>query len=127
MNYTQFYKEVRGYASNYASRLFRDEGMRIEAVDKAMDKFVDWVIANPEAVPALPFWRASIRNSLINTFRDTPTNKNKNLKVRLSQITRPRENEIMALYSKGMIPAAIARGLEIDSGYVRKIVIKWTV
>ena len=126
MNYTQFYKEVRGYASNYASRLFRDEGMRIEAVDKAMDKFVDWVIANPEAVPALPFWRASIRNSLINTFRDTPTNKNKNLKAMLSQIPG-RANEIMTLYSEGMRQADIARKLDVSKQYISEVVKRWTI
>ena len=126
MNYTQFYKEVRGYASNYASRLFRDEGARIEAVDKAMDKFVDWVIANPEAVPALPFWRASIRNSLINTFRDTPTNKNKNLKAMLSQIPG-RANEIMTLYSEGMRQADITRKLDVSKQYISEVVIRWTI
>ena len=126
MNYTQFYKEVRGYASNYASRLFRDEGARIEAVDKAMDKFVDWVVANPGAMPTLPFWRASIRNSLINTFRDTPTNKNKNLKAMLSQIPG-RANEIMTLYSEGMRQADITRKLDVSKQYISEVVKRWTI
>lgn len=125
MNYTQFYKEVRGYASNYASRLFKDG--KVEAVDKAMDKFVDWVVANPETTPELPFCKAMVRNSLINTFRDTPINKNKNLKARLSQIKGKREREIMKLYSGGMGQVEIWKELGVKQQYVNKVVDKWTI
>ena len=126
MNYTQFYKEVRRYASNYASRLFRDEGARVEAVDKAMDKFVDWVIVNPDTKPSVPFWRASIRNSLINTFRDTPANKNNNLRARLSQIPG-RANEIMTLYSGGMRQSDVAHKLGVSKQYISEVVKRWTI
>ena len=124
MNYTQFYKEVRGYASNYASRLFRNEGARIEAVDKAMDKFVDCVMNDPNL--KLPYARAIVRNSLINIFRAVPVNKNKNLKARLSQIPG-RANEIMTLYSGGMRQVDITRKLGVSKQYVSEVVIRWTI
>jgi len=123
MNYTQFYKEVRGYASNYASRLFRDEGARIEAVDKAMDSVVDRLLR--EEINA-SLGKRIAHSSLVDTFRAVLTNKNKNLKVRLSQIPG-RANEIMTLYSRGMRQVDIWKKLGVSQQYVTKVVGKWTV
>jgi len=124
MNYTQFYKEVRKYASNYASRLFRDEGARIEAVDKAMDLVVDRLLREEITISLA---KRMAHDSLFNIFRDTPTNKNKNLKVKLSQIPGAVERSVMTLYSQGHRPAAIARELGKDSSNTRTIIRKWTV
>ena len=77
MNYTQFYKDVRRYASNYACRLFRDEGARVDAVDRAMDSVVDRILGG-EITPSLA--KCIAHDSLINIFRATPVNKNKDLK-----------------------------------------------
>ena len=123
MNYTQFYKEVRGYASNYASRLFRDEGMKIEAVDKAMDLVVDRLLGEEIT---LSLAKRIAHDALINIFRATPVNKNKNLKARLSQIPG-RANEIMTLYSGGMRQADIARKLDVSKQYISEVVKGWTI
>ena len=123
MNYTQFYKEVRGYASNYASRLFRDEGMRIEAVDKAMDSVVDRLLREEINVS---LGKRIAHSSLVDTFRAVLTNKNKNLKVRLSQIPG-RANEIMTLYSRGMRQVDIAHRLKIPESNISRAVRKWTI
>ena len=39
--YNQFYNKLRKYANYQASKLFYDIALRNEAVDKAMDEFVD--------------------------------------------------------------------------------------
>jgi len=127
MNYTEFYKEVRKYATNYASRLFRNG--REEAVDKAMDKVEDWVILHPEAELLLPYSKKIAKNSLINTFRDLEyerVNKNKNLKVRLDQI-KGREREIMTLYSKGMRQVEIVKEVNKSKQYISQVVRRWTI
>jgi len=141
MNYTEFYKEVRKYATNYASRLFRNG--REEAVDKAMDKVEDWVILHPEAELLLPYSKKIAKNSLVNTFRDSKVesvyapewegrsiyqlvNKNKNLKVRLDQI-KGREREIMTLYSKGMRQVDIVKELKLSKQYISQVVKRWTI
>ena len=123
MNYTQFYKEVRGYASNYASRLFRDEGVKVEAVDKAMDSVVDRLLREEITISLA---KRITHDALINIFRATPVNKNKNLKARLSQIPG-RANEIMTLYSGGMRQVDIARELDVSKQYISEVVKKWTI
>jgi len=137
MNYAEFYKEVRKYATNYASRLFRNG--REEAVDKAMDILVDRILKEKVT---LSLAKRIVHDSLINIFRTQdlesvceregmtiyqPVNKNKNLKVRLDQISRPREKEIMTLYSKGMRQANISRELNVSRQYISKVVKKWTI
>jgi len=125
MNYTQFYKEVRGYASNYASRLFRDESARIEAVDKAMDLVVDTLLLGEVT---LSLAKSITHSSLVDTFRATSTNKTKNLKVRLNQIPGTKEREIMTLYSGGTTQTEIWKSFGYkDHSYVARIIRKWTV
>ena len=124
MNYTDFYKEVRGYASNYASRLFRDEGARIDAVDRAMDLVVDRILRGGIT---LSLAKRIAHDSLINIFRATPANKNKDLKARLSQIKGRREREIMTLYSGGMRQIDIARELDVSRQYISSVVNEWTI
>ena len=121
MNYTQFYKEVRQYATNCANRLFRDGG--IDEVDIAMDKVVDRIL---EGEVTLSLAKRIAHDTLINIFRATPVNKNKNLKARLSQI-KGRANEVMTLYSRGMRQIDIARKLDVSKQYISEVVKKWTI
>ena len=123
MNYTDFYKEVRRYASNYACRLFRDEGARVDAADRAMDSVVDRTL---KGNITLSLAKRIAHDSLINIFRATPINKNKDLKARLSQI-RGRAGEIMALYSGGMKQIDIARELDVSRQYISSVVKEWTI
>jgi len=137
MNYTEFYKEVRKYATNYASRLFRSR--REEAVDKAMDVLVDRIL---EKKITLSLAKRIVHDSLINIFRTQdlesvceregmtiyqPVNKNKDLKVRLDQISRPREKEVMTLYSKGMRQVEIVKELNLSRQYISQVVRRWTI
>jgi len=137
MNYIEFYKEVRKYATNYASRLFRNG--REEAVDRAMDILVDRILKKKVT---LSLAKRIVHDQLINIFRTQdlesvceregmtiyqPVNKNKNLKVRLDQITSPREREIMTLYSKGMRQVDIWKELGVSHQYVTEVVKKWTI
>jgi len=124
MNYIEFYKEVRKYATNYASGLFRNEGMKEEAVDKAMDTMEDWILNGGKADSPTAYIKTMVRNSIKKSSKDRKfevvdikwpgntvyqkTSKHKPLKVRLEQIVNKKHERIVELYLDGMIQERIA-------------------
>jgi len=124
VNYTQFYKEVRQYASNYACRLFRDEGARLEAVDKAMDLVVDRLLGEEITVSLA---KRIAHDRLINIAESQRTATPKNLKVRLSKIPGAKERAVMALYSQGYRQRGIEERVKMAQPNISRTISKWIV
>lgn len=124
--YIAFYDKVKGYAFVCAGDLFHDVALKEEAIDRAMDKLVDYMVNNPE--PTFPYSRAIVHNSLVNTFKAiSRVSNNRPLMARLGKITAPREKEIMRLYSRGMRQVDIAHKLRVSEPYVSKVVRRWAI
>ncbi len=67
--YTEFYNKIKQYANSRASRLFSDITLRADAVDKAMDKMVDWLLTKQRVDSEEAFAKTIVSNSLKNSSR----------------------------------------------------------
>ncbi len=121
VEYIAFYNKLRGYAYVCSYELFCSN--KEEAIDKAMDKFVDYAVDNE---PTMPYCRAIVHNSLVNTYR-AGRQTNKSLRVMLDKIPGAREREIMDMYSSGMRQRDIASKLGISRPNVSRAVHKWAI
>ncbi len=68
--YTQFYNKLKRYATTRAYGLFSDTGLRGEAIDKALDKFTNELLKNPQVDSLEAFAKTVVYNSLKNSVRD---------------------------------------------------------
>ncbi len=119
--YIAFYNKLKGYAYVCAMELFYD--IKEEAIDTAMDKFVDYAVDHE---PTMPYCRAIVHNSLVNTYK-AGRQESKPLRVMLDKIPGAREREIMDMYSSGIRQRDIASKLGIPRPNVSRAVHKWAI
>lgn len=67
--YDNFYNKLRRYAHLRASSLFSDAILREDAVTKAMDRVVDWLVTNQPVNSLEAFTKTIVANSLKNSAR----------------------------------------------------------
>jgi len=68
--FNQLYDKLAKYALYRARQYFRDDSLAYDAVDEAMDRFVDALMNNPDMKDLIPQGKTIISNSLKNSFRD---------------------------------------------------------
>jgi len=69
LEYNQFYDRMKRYASQIAPRYFNDIGLRVEAVDRALDEVTNQIIENKNIEDIELYAKGIIRNSLKQSFR----------------------------------------------------------
>lgn len=93
-DYIGFYTQIESFANSYASRLFSDISLRTDAVDRAMDKVVDWLLTKPQVDNEEAFAKTIVKNSLRNSSRRrkieaTGSGDNRIIQVVIRKMGRP--------------------------------------
>ena len=148
VEYNKFYDRMKRYANYQARRLFSDTGLRIEAVDTALDTVVDKVSANEGNIANIDLYsQGIIRNSLkssarhrkLDVSKSSPEMRESGMRVRqivsngnypgvkLSGIGNDKERNICLLYWEyGLKQEAIATQAGVSQQYVSQIIVKYS-
>ncbi len=154
VEFNKFYDRIMWYANSKALRLFSDEGLRGEVVDKAMDKLTNEILKNPQDASIEAFAKVLVYNSLKNSARDKkldliPINikltqedkqilgevtqikqevyKGKYPKVALLNIENSKERKICLMYWQyGYNQDEIAKIMKISQSTISRIIAKYS-
>ncbi len=145
MNQSEFtilIQKLRSYAYGLACKHFRDEGLRQDVTDKALDKFVDEFMKDPQVDDIMAWGKVVITNSIKNSSRDRQLDllyrdselkvmiikdRRKYPKVRLLGIENDKERQICLDYwESGLIQSEIATKNNVSQQYVSLVIKKYS-